>query len=44
MIEELLRAMKRTAKALIPLGAALGVALTFTPYLMWLRVLGVLSF
>jgi len=29
MIEALLRAMKRTAKALIPLGAALGVALIF---------------
>ncbi len=34
MIEALLRAMKRTAKALIPLGAALGFALTFTTIIL----------
>jgi hypothetical protein len=36
MIEALFRAMKRTAKALIPLEVALGVALTFTMLLSFM--------
>jgi hypothetical protein len=36
MIKALFRAMKRTAKALIPLEVALGVALTFTMLLSFM--------